>query len=244
VYEADEACPYLEGRTARRPLRMPTRRLSAGEFAERLANGDRRTGFFLYTQECATCRACEPLRVDVAAFAPSRTHRRTKKRGDRELTVDLGPYEVDEERVALYLAHQRGRGLAREGTQLDERGYEAFLVDSCVDGFELRYRLDGRLVGVAITDRASNALSAVYTYFDPTLPALSLGTYSILRQIDLAAEWKLPWVYLGLAIEESPHMRYKRRFVPHERRILGEWKRFDTAPAEPDPTLDVEDPRG
>lgn len=209
---------------------MPTRHLSSAEFGQRLENGDRRTGFFLYTQECPTCRACEPLRVDVAAFAPSRAQRRAKKRGDRELTVELGPYEVDHERVALFAAHQEGRGLSRSGNTIDARGYEGFLVDSCVDGFELRYRLEGRLVGVAITDRAHDALSAVYTYFDPTLPALSLGTYSILRQIALAAEWKLPWVYLGLAIEESPHMRYKLLFVPHERRILGAWKRFDEAP--------------
>jgi len=107
-----------------------------------------------------------------------------------------------------------------------------------VAGVEIRYRLAGRLVGVAITDRAEDALSAVYTYFDPGLPTLSLGTYSILRQLALAAEWKLPWVYLGLAIEESPHMRYKLRFVPHERRIHGAWQRFDA------PALDSKRPRG
>jgi leucyl-tRNA---protein transferase len=244
VYDADEACPYLPDRIARRPLRMPTRRLTRAEFGERLASGDRRTGFFLYTQECATCRACEPLRVDVPAFVPSRSQSRARKRGDRELTVELGPYEVDEERVLLFGAHQHGRGLSRSGTTIDARGYEAFLVDSCVDGFELRYRFQGRLVGIAITDRAEDALSAVYTYFDPELPALSIGTYSILRQIQLAADYGLPWVYLGLAIEESPHMRYKQRFVPHERRILGEWKRFEAEPASGHPALDSKDPRG
>ncbi len=222
---------------------MPTRRLSGAEFGDRLAGGDRRSGFFLYTQECPTCRACEPLRIDVPAFKPARTHRRTRNRGDRELTCEIGPFEVDDDRVALYVAHQRGRGLARNDAAIDARGYEAFLTDSCVDGFEIRYRLAGRLVGVAITDHAKDALSAVYTFFDPELTALSIGTYSILKQISIAETLKLRWLYLGLAIEESPHMRYKLRFVPHERRILGAWTRFETAPPSPH-GLDAEDPRG
>jgi arginine-tRNA-protein transferase len=228
VHEGDEACPYLEGRIARRPLRMPTRHLTRTEFDRRLTQGDRRTGFFLYTQECPACRACEPLRVDVAAFVPSRTHRRTLARGRRELRIERGPFEVDSRRVALYLAHQTGRGLAKAtSTPLDQHGYEAFLVDTCTDGLELRYFAGDVLVGVAITDRSSNALSAVYTYYDPALSQLSIGTYSILEQIALAKELGLAWLYLGLAIEESAHMRYKLGFLPHERRIDGAWKRFE-----------------
>jgi arginine-tRNA-protein transferase len=230
VHEADEPCPYLEGQIAHRPLRMPTRHLTHAELDVRLAQGDRRTGYFLYTQACPACRACEPLRVDVAAFAPSRTHRRTLARARALVTIERGPFEVDAARVALYRAHQTGRGLGKENTPpLDERGYEAFLVDTCADGFELRYRIDGQLIGVAITDRSATALSAVYTYYDPTLARLSLGTYSILQQIALAKDLGMRWVYLGLAIEQSPHMRYKLGFLPHERRIDGEWKRFEHA---------------
>lgn len=232
VHEGDEPCPYLDGRIARRPLRIPTRHLTRTELEVRLDQGDRRTGYFLYTQECPSCRACEPLRIDVEAFAPSRTHKRTLARGRRALTVERGPFEVDARRVALYRAHQTGRGLAKENVPpLDVQGYEAFLVDTCADGFELRYRLDGELVGVAITDRSSAGLSAVYTYYDPALARLSVGTYSILEQLALARELELPWLYLGLAIEENEHMRYKLAFLPHERRIDGAWRRFEREPA-------------
>lgn len=228
VHDADEDCPYLAGQIARRPLRMPTRHLTPAEMDVRLAQGDRRTGFFLYTQECPSCRACEPLRIDVRAFEPSRTQRRTLARGRRELTIERGPCLVDARRVELYLAHQRGRGLAREGSSpLDARGYEAFLVDTCADGFELRYFRGGELVGIAVTDRSSHALSAVYTYYDPSLSQLSVGTYSILEQLALCRELGLRWLYLGLAIAENEHMRYKLGFLPHERRVDGTWKRFE-----------------
>lgn len=228
MHEADEACPYLEGRVARRPLRMPTRHLTRAELDVRLAQGDRRTGYFLYTQECPACRACEPIRVDVEAFVPSRTHRRTLARGRSVLTIERGPLEVDARRVELYRAHQAGRGLGKaSAAPLDEHGYEAFLVDTCADGFEQRFRMDDVLVAVAITDRSATALSAVYTYYDPTLAKLSIGTYSILEQLALARELGMRWVYLGLAIEESAHMRYKLAFLPHERRIDGLWQRFE-----------------
>jgi arginine-tRNA-protein transferase len=33
-------------------------------------------------------------------------------------------------------------------------------------------------------------------------------------------------VYLGLYVAENAHLRYKAGFLPHERRIDGEWRRF------------------
>ena len=80
-------------------------------------------------------------------------------------------------------------------------------------------RLRGRLLGVAVTDFASSGLSAVYTFFDPTERARGLGTYSILRQIELARERGLPHVYLGYWIARHPKMDYKARFRPLE--LLG-----------------------
>jgi arginine-tRNA-protein transferase len=227
VHDEEEACSYLPGRRARQPLRLPMRRLTRPEFDRRLEAGDRRAGTLLYSQACPACSACEPIRVDVRAFAPSRSQRRAKATGDARLVARVGPLEVDDRRVALYLRHLEMRGLARGGESIDERGYGAHFVASCVDGFEIRYFLDGEMVGVAITDRGERSLSAVYTAWDPTHEALSLGTYSILTQLELARQEGLDWVYLGLAIQGSAPMAYKTRFLPHERRIGGVWRRFE-----------------
>jgi len=227
VHDAEEPCPYLPGRRARRPLRHPIRRLAPAEFDVRLEAGDRRTGPLLYNQACPTCAACEAIRVDVRAFAPSRAQRRAQAKGDAAVEVELGPIEVDAARLALYRAHEGGRGLAPDGRPpIDQEGYESCFALSCVDGFEIRYRVGGRLVAVAITDRGARSLSAVYTFWDPSCASLSLGTYSILTQIALAAREGLDWVYLGLAIAENHSMAYKLAFMPHERRIGGVWRRF------------------
>jgi arginine-tRNA-protein transferase len=227
VHDEEDACSYLPGRRARQPLRAPVRPLTGAEFDARLAAGDRRTGPLLYTQACPACAACEPIRVDVNMFAPSRSQRRAHTRAKAAVTVRVGPVEVDEARVALYLAHERGRGLDRDGRpSIDSVGYESAFAMSCVEGFELRYVVAGRLAGVAITDRGARALSAVYTFWDPAYAALSLGTHSILTQIALARRWGLDWLYLGLAIRDNHSMAYKLAFMPHERRIGGSWSRF------------------
>jgi len=226
VHDEEEACPYLPDQRARRPLRQPLRRLTGAEFDQRLEAGDRRMGTLLYTQHCPACVACEPIRVDVNAFAPSRAQRRAQAKGDARIRAQLGPLEVDAQRVALYLKHERGRGLAHEGYSIDADGYRRFLVESCVEGFEIRYFLDEELVALAVVDHGQRALSAVYTFWDPAQAALSLGTYSILSQLALAKRAGLDWVYLGLAIAQNPSMAYKLRFFPHERRIAGAWRRF------------------
>ena len=227
VHDQEEACAYLPGRRARQPLRAPVRPLTGAEFDERLAAGDRRAGTLLYNQACPACAACEPVRVDVRAFAPSRSQRRAHAKAQAAVTVALGPIEVDEARVALYRVHERGRGLDRDGRPpVDALDYESAFAMSCVDGFEVRYTVAGQLAGVAITDRGARALSAVYTYWDPTHAALSLGTFSILTQIALARRWGLDWLYLGLAIRDNHSMAYKLAFMPHERRIAGTWHRF------------------
>jgi arginine-tRNA-protein transferase len=38
--------------------------------------------------------------------------------------------------------------------------------------------------------------------------------------------WGLRYLYLGLYIAESLHMRYKARFVPHQRLLDGKWLEF------------------
>lgn len=233
VVDEDEPCPYLEGRTARRPLRVPIRPLSPAELDARLEVGDRRSGPFLYNQRCPGCSACEPLRIDVEAFRPSSSQRRATRKGERELLVEIGEPVVDDERVALFGKHEELRGLRQRERSLDAQEYARFLVESSAPAFEIRYRLasSGQLVGIAITDRGERSLSAVYTYYDPEHGRLSPGVFSILTQLRLCAEWGLRWLYLGLAIEQSEHMRYKLDWYPHERRIDGAWRRFTSRPA-------------
>jgi len=78
-----------------------------------------------------------------------------------------------------------------------------------------------------VTDRGTTSLSAVYCFWNPAYARLSVGTYSILKQIQLARHWEMDHLYLGLYIADNAHMSYKARFTPHERLIDGRWQRFE-----------------
>lgn len=227
VHDAPSPCPYLPEQVSRLPLRLPIRALEPAELDARLATGDRRQGLMLYRTACPACAACEPIRIDVTKFVPNRTQRRIERRGDALIETEIGPLAPSLEKVALYNRHKRGRDLSNGERAIDLDGYTAFLGESCCASFELRYRVDGRLIGVAVVDRAETSLSAVYFYFDPAHEPKSPGVYSILKQLQLCRRWGLRYLYLGLYIADCPSMAYKRRYLPHERLLDGQWVTFD-----------------
>jgi leucyl-tRNA---protein transferase len=229
VYDRTHDCPYLPERPARLPLRLPARGLRADELDLRLAAGDRRQGPVLYRTNCAGCTACVPLRIDVGRFSFSRSHRRIYSRALRDFTLEFGPPEVDEARIDLYNRHKLERGLGEAEGSIDADGYRAFLVDTCCDSFEMRVRFEGKLVAVSVLDRGFSSLSAVYCYYDPDYSRYSLGTFAILKEIELCRAFGMRYLYLGLFVEGSEPMAYKARFFPHQQRRNGLWVNIEGA---------------
>lgn len=223
VFDSFHPCSYLPGRTARLPYRLPLGKLTPEQFDRRLSEGDRRNGPHLYRTCCPGCQSCEPIRLDVNQFHPDSTQRRMQRRGDSLLEVRIAPPVIDAERVRLFNEHRDLRGLANNDTPLDENSYADFLTDSCCDTQELSYWHNNQLVAIAIADLGANSISAVYCFYDPTFRLLSLGTYSVLRQVELCRATARQYLYLGFYIAESPHMSYKARFQPHQRLIEGHW---------------------
>ena len=79
-----------------------------------------------------------------------------------------------------------------------------------------------------LADRQADALSAVYSLFDPQSEKRSLGIYMVLWMIRRAERLGLPYVYLGYWINESPKMAYKARFRPLEGLGPDGWQAIET----------------
>jgi arginine-tRNA-protein transferase len=156
--------------------------------------------------------------VPVAEFRADRSQRRNLRR-NADLTLSLEPAAYSDEYFDLY---RRYLDVRHAGGGMDnpaEEDFTRFLYTAWSPTAFVALRLHGRLLAVAVTDFASSGVSAVYTFFDPHESERGLGTYAILRQIDLARERGLPHVYLGYWIAGHPKMDYKARFHPLE--LLG-----------------------
>ena len=106
----------------------------------------------------------------------------------------------------------------------DPDTYMDFLTASWATTTFYEFHRAGDLVAVAVIDRLDDGLSAVYTFFDPDLPALGLGQFAILREIEITKSLGLKWLYLGYWIEECRKMSYKTEFSPHQRFVNGGWR--------------------
>ena len=229
IFDQAESCPYLPGKTARMPLRMPVGRVGPDEIDQRLAEGHRRTGEFVYQTKCPNCQACEPIRILCQRYEFSRNAKRTIKRGDEQLQQKFGSLVCDQQRVTLFNKHRRLRGLSKLDKDIDSEEYEWGFVRSCFQSFEISYWYDGELAAVAVCDRGASSLSAVYTFYDPDLSEYGIGTYSILKQIEYCQQEGLKHLYLGYYVADCNNMKYKARFVPQERMVQGRWQEFTSS---------------
>uniref|UniRef100_A0A8C4SZE3 Arginyl-tRNA--protein transferase 1 n=1 Tax=Erpetoichthys calabaricus TaxID=27687 RepID=A0A8C4SZE3_ERPCA len=87
--------------------------------------------------------------------------------------------------------------------------------------FHQQYWLDGKIIAVGVIDILPSCVSSVYLYYDPDYSALSLGTYSALREIAFTQQLQessaqLCFYYLGFYIHSCPKMRYKGQYRPSE----------------------------
>ena len=215
-------CSYLEKEHAVTLFLDPYEKVDEHTY-ERLSElGFRRSGDHLYRPHCPQCKACVPARIPVDTFTPSRQQLRIWRR-NRDLLVTRCPPRIDSEIYELYSRYINIRHADGDMYPPSREQFESFLVSNSPFCEFNEFRLDGRLLAVAVTDRLANGLSAIYTFFDPEESRRSLGRYAILWQIDEARRAGLPAVYLGYWIRNCRKMNYKTEYRPLEMLVSQRW---------------------
>ncbi len=215
-------CSYLPGRRAQTLFLDPRDTIHPDLYQGLTELGFRRSGAHLYRPHCRDCQACIPTRIPVAQFAPRRSQRRAASR-NRDLEIRMEPALFSRRYYELYARYVRGRHPDGDMYPPTTDQFRSFLLSQWSNSTFLCSYLGEELLAVAVTDQHPEGLSAIYTFFDPDHAERSLGTWSILQQIELCRKARLPHLYLGYWIRDSRKMRYKTEFRPAEVYLDGRW---------------------
>lgn len=237
---APAPCPYLTGKRERKIFSYLEGVDASSTNSLLTRRGFRRSQNIIYLPACEGCAACVAVRVVVDDFKLTRSRRRNVTRNADLARRVSGPRATSEQFSVLrgYLDERHDDGGMSEMTVLD---YAAMIEETSVDTMIVEYRektpalngyhLEGepedRLVAAALTDRLTDGLSMVYSFFEPDAASRSLGRFMIHDHIALAREMGLPYVYLGYWVEGSPKMDYKADFQPMEKLTHQGWVRMD-----------------
>jgi len=219
---APHPCSYLDDEQAQSAFVDPSFRLDTAVYSLLIAHGFRRSGNDVYRPHCAQCSQCVPVRVPVAQFKPNRSQKRCLQK-NRQTTAIIKPAVFEQAHYDLYLRYQNQRHA--EGNMANTRPdeYIKFLGSSWCNTQFIEFFCADELAAVAIVDRLDDALSAVYTFFDPKFSRYSLGVYAVLWQIQQAQNQGLEWLYLGFWIADCRKMNYKDQYQPLQGFIGQQW---------------------
>ncbi|MFN3846925.1 MAG: arginyltransferase [Paracoccaceae bacterium] len=227
---APQACPYLEGRMERKLFTS-----LQGEHAQKLNDtlskqGFRRSQNVLYRPSCSECAACLSARIRVADFVPSRTQRKVMRRAAHLRRNATSPWAT-EDQFHLFRRYLDARHADGGMADMDIFEFAAMIEETPIKSrvIEYTHRDDAgergvSLAAVCLTDVFDDGLSMVYSFYDPDLEGLSLGTHLILDHIAIAREAGLPYVYLGYWVPGSRKMGYKAGFSALEIYKGGRWQ--------------------
>lgn len=228
---APAPCPYIAGKKERKVFSYLGGANAPAINSMLTRRGFRRSQNIIYLPACDSCSACTPVRIVTDDFTLSKSRRRALSRNG-DILRRLRPARATGDQFSVlraYLDSRHGDGGMSGMTVLD---YAAMVEETSVDTMVVEYSLereDGseQLIACALTDKLTDGLSMVYSFFEPDEAHRSLGTFMILDHIALALELQLPYVYLGYWVPGSPKMEYKSNYQPMEKLTPSGWVRMD-----------------
>ncbi len=209
-------CVYLDGRLMKMQYKY-IQNCPPSLNSTLVKHGWRRFGDYFSRPKCEECSECQSLRINVKKFTPSKSQRRIFRQ--KGITFKICEPSVSEKHLKIYEKYhrfmQKKRGWDYYG--LTEESYK----DLYVKGFsgygkEVRYYYENRFVGVDLIDFLDDGISSNYFYYDPNFSKYSLGTYSMLMQIEFAKEKNLSWIYPGYFVKDCTSLNYKAFYKPYQ----------------------------
>ncbi len=219
----EHKCSYLSDREAITLFVDPNYPIVMSQYSALAKLGFRRSGENVYRPHCTDCGLCIPVRVPVDEFKANRSQRRNKTLNN-DITIKVKNAVFDNEHYALYRKYMKSRHAGGGMDNNEPESYETLIKAAWSSSKFLEFRLENKLMMVAVADVFEDGISAVYTFFEPECSNRGLGVFGVLSEIDYAKSIKLDWLYLGYWNPKSNKMSYKSNYQPMEFFDGQEWQ--------------------
>ncbi len=208
-------CNYLPEQKERLLVAVDERLHNSQHYSWLMHEGFRRSGDQIYRPHCLQCHACQSLRVLAQEFIPSKSQKRLLKK-NQHFEVKFSD-SIQDNYYPLYENYINT--LHSDGSMYpaNYQQYASFITCNITKQLFMEVWDQDKLISVAVTDDLADALSAVYTFYDPSYRKSGLGVFSILKQIEQTQILNRKYLYLGYQIDACQKMNYKDRYYPHQK---------------------------
>lgn len=222
-------CGYCKGVNSSKSYGIVSDYMQVRDYESLMLTGWRRSGSYLYRPLMyETCCPAYTIRLSVEQFRPSKSQRKVDRKvrsADINITVDTERPCFSEEKFRLYQRYQV-EVHHDNGEEVTPESFTRFLVTSPLVSdkndnnlygtFHQNYRIDGKLIAVAVLDILPSGVSSVYFFYDVDFKHLSLGKFSALQEIEFSKSNSLDYYYMGFYIHNCDKMKYKGEYQPSD----------------------------
>jgi arginine-tRNA-protein transferase len=213
----ESRCVYLHDRNMKMHYKY-IKNSSLETNSNLVKRGWRRFGHYFSRPQCNECKECLSIKIDVKKFELTRSKRRVYKKNLKTRYIIQNPTNSIEhmelyKKFHMYMREKKGW----EYFSISANSYEELYTNGhSFFGKEVLYFYDQKLIGVDLIDFLEDGISSIYFFYDPSYAHLSLGRYSLYKQIDFAKQRELDWIYLGYGVKDCSSLNYKFDYKPYK----------------------------
>lgn len=216
-FTLDDKCSYLDNKEQKTHYKI-IHACSSAYVHELVERGYRRFGKMFFKPICLDCNECQSIKIDVENYVFSKSEKRVLKKA-KEVEAYIQTPVLTKEHLdlfELYHLHMKDKKDWKYEKTTPDHYYNSFVAGHEDFGYEILYYHEKKLIGVDLIDILEDGISSIYFYYDPDYAHLSLGKYSLLKQIAHAKEINKKWIYLGYYVEGCSSLNYKADYKPYK----------------------------
>lgn len=152
------------------------------------------------------------IRFPTVSFSMRKSHAKLYRKNMRRFTIRVGTPQVDERREELYRGHlHRFKAFVHESLgdiQLSPH------MGAEIDAMEVAVYDDKKLVAVSYVDVGESSMASILCLYDHHYASFSLGTFTMLLEMDMAKRLGLDYYYPGYVLDLPSSFDYKLELGP------------------------------